>query len=78
MTLSVICGEGKGTFTRNFTSAFAFFFDLCRLILENAHVKCKYHHLLLKNPFLTIDENANADVACEQGLTPSMSDHTYR
>ena len=29
------------------TSAFAFSFDLCRHVLENANVKCKHHHLLL-------------------------------
>ena len=47
------------------TSAFVFYFDLCRLIFENANVKYKYHHLLLKNLFMTFDENANVDVTCE-------------
>ena len=27
-------------------SAFAFFFDLCRKVLENADVNLKHHHLL--------------------------------
>ena len=28
------------------TSAVAFFFDVCRQILENANVKCEHYHLL--------------------------------
>ena len=28
------------------TSVFAFFFDLCRPVLENVNVKCEHHHLL--------------------------------
>ena len=50
------------------TSAFAFSFDLCRHILENANVKCKHNHLLLQNPLLMFDTNTNADVTCKQGL----------
>ena len=56
------------------TSAVAFFFDLCRQILENANVKYKHYHLLPKNPLLTFD--ANTDLKCEQGITsksPSRS-----
>ena len=34
-------------------SAFAFFFDLCRPVLENANVTCEHHHLLPQKPFLT-------------------------
>ena len=48
------------------TSAFAFVFNICRPVLENANVKCEHDHLLPQNPFLTFD--ANADVTCEQGL----------
>ena len=52
------------------TSAFAFSFDLCRHILENANVKCKHHHLLLWNPFMMFDTNADADadVTCKQSF----------
>ena len=49
------------------TSAFAFSFDICRHILENANVKCEHNHLLLQNPLLTFDANTNADVTCKQG-----------
>ena len=48
------------------TSAFSFFFDHCRPILENVNVKSEHSHLLPQNPPWTLD--ANADVACEQGL----------
>ena len=49
------------------TSAFVFFFDLCRPLLENANVKCEHHHLSPETPFLKFD--TNADVTCEQGLS---------
>ena len=49
---------------------FAFFFDLCRPVLENANVKCEHYHFLERiNIFLMFDENANADVTREQCLT---------
>ena len=35
---------------------------------QNANVKCKHHHLLLRNPFLTFETSVNADVTCEQGF----------
>ena len=47
-------------------SAFAFSFDMCRHVLENANIKCKHHHLLLWNSFMTFDANANVDVTCKQ------------
>ena len=46
----------------------AFFFDLCRPVLENANVKCQHNHLLPWDLFLTSDVNANADVTCDQGV----------
>ena len=48
------------------TSAFAFSFYLCRHVIENAKVKCKHHHLLLQNPFMTFD--ADTDITCKQAL----------
>ena len=48
-------------------SAYAFFFDLCHPILENANVNYEYHHLLTQTPFPMF----NADVMCEQGFMKS-------
>ena len=46
----------------------AFFFDLCRPVLENANVKCEHLHLLPWDPFLSF--SPNADVTCEQFKYP--------
>ena len=39
------------------TSAFAISLDLCRLVLENANVKCEHNHFLPLTLFLTFDTN---------------------
>ena len=50
------------------TSAFAFFFSLCCPFSENVNVRYGHHHFLPLNPFVIFDENANADLTCEQHL----------
>ena len=42
--------------------ALAFFFDLCRLVIENVKIKCEDHHLKLQTLLVTFDANPNADV----------------
>ena len=51
------------------TSAFAFFFDLCRPVLENANVSGEHYHFFPWNPLLTFDTNASAGVMCEQSFS---------
>ena len=46
-------------------SEFAFVFDLCHFLLENANVKCEHHNILRKKPLLKFDANSNADVTPE-------------
>ena len=48
------------------TSAFAFCFDLWKLIIS---VKREQYHSLPQNWFLAIDANANGEVTCEQAFT---------
>ena len=55
------------------TSAFTFFFGLCRPILQNLNIKRKHHHLLPLNPFLTFYANAKADVTCDKGFTETKT-----
>ena len=50
------------------TSARAFFFDLCRLVLENVNGKCKHNHFLLKNTLINYDVNVNRDTTREHRL----------
>ena len=52
------------------TCAFAFFFDLCRPVLENTNVKCEHNHLLPQNPFSKLD--GNADFTREQVLKANV------
>ena len=54
------------------TFALAFFFGLCRPVLQNAKIKCEHHHLLLLIPFLIFDANPNSDAKCEQGFNRSI------
>ena len=50
------------------TSAFAYFFDLCRSVLQNANVKLDHYHFLPWNPFLRFGAKAKIDVTCDQDL----------
>ena len=45
-------------------SAFAFSFDLCRPVLENANMMCEHHHLLPETKLVTF--HANAEVVWEK------------
>ena len=55
-------------------SAFAFL--VCYQILENTNIKCKRHHLLPKNSFLTLDANANEGSSSDMSLMNDRYDST--